>query len=1234
MRKKKTFQANYFGRQIARFVAVGKKLTFLAAACAAVLIFSLETAIGQSLNLVSPPTQRVHEYIELQGSGFGMSQGASSVLLTDGTEIWDAGKAYVWRDNFIRIRVPVGRIDGTTVVPISKDPLEIFVQTSTGTSGTLSFQVLSVDAGTLRFCQPLLPPTNCFRQLTSIASDHADISSVLGFPNLNSGRTKDGEIADVNGDNYPDLLDNNSENDDNKIHSVLRLNNQDKTFTAIPWEPLSSGDTGTFAVDVPSGGDFIGNLTSYDADFADLNNDRLPDLIQTAAENVVGTTVPPRIRILMNNAGGIPGRFTEDTAARLPPNPLGSVGCPDDFDHGDINNDGNIDFLITLRTSPFFCDGLTSNTRVFVNTGSGVFAAPIVLTAPTNISTHDAFFIDANNDGFLDILLSNEWDNVAFSPTGVESQLFLHNGNAASPTFTLDQTFPLAASAGAPADFNGDGLSDFVIGRSSVSVFLNNPASPGSFTQIVLISSGTALFYDFETGDIDLDGDVDIVGTIVSPSSVNSVIIWLNNNDGTFNELTSGGTTGVLPGHGSYQRLSAELIDFDLDGDLDLYVTGADGGDNGPDLGPGSIPHGRAPNQFFENLLLGLDIVSPRRTLPAHAGSATGGRKVLVRLRANTPVSGLGTGDFLVLVDGTAAATVTGAQIEEEFWLLVQMPAKSDGCYALEISLVADPDMKDVEIDSLCYADERLFDRALSIDRTTSMLYNSVTEVFETEKIDAARAAANFFVNLTEDDDRIAVTSFKRNADDGNGITEQDEMARTDWAMTPGFDSSTMTDNRDLATAVVDGIQPDGTYFRFQTTIGAGLRQAWNELQGAGEASHQWEIVLLSDGIENYAPYWSEVEPGPPIVLPIKPDLLAADPRVTVHTVAIGQDADAPLLLDIASSTGGQFFNLYEGTGSLGLISRLSSVYKYIDEEMRDEQRFFYREGVPDPLLHGESGFNELPKSLTDGRKRIYLASFYVPTDFESISVGFHWDLNNAIEQVLLLDPAFAPVAAVPPVRTIQTNPKHKIYRIRDPEPGWYHYVVELGTSDPFEFYAVASGISNVIAKGLTGAVVEVAPGHHKISIRIVSGDFKPILLANVTGNIVLPDNSRIPITLHDDGGHDDGKNADGIYAQSFAHTIPGAYTAELVTTGVSNRNEPFTRYTIMSFVFPGHQPDPDKPEKPPEPDDECVPCQFLQAILILYGLLLLWLIWQWYRCCRLRAVELQAVKSPTRDSE
>lgn len=552
------------------------------------MILSSGTTYGADavkLDSVSPITQRVHELITLRGAGFGASQGTSEILFVSGGTTVTAGKAYVWRDNLIKIRVPVGDRIGAVNVSVPKTPLLVSVKIAGGEkSNTKPFQVITETGSPLSF-----------RQLTQITAN-ADVSTILGSPNYNIARTKDAEIGDANGDGFPDILDNNSNNIRNDTHNILRLNDEGRRFRTVRLEPRQPGDPGVFATAVPPGGDYIENGVTYDSDFVDIDLDGLPDIIQTASDRA---SMPPvhRLRILMNNAGGVPGRFTEDSAARLPAVTRKLDACPDDADHGDVNNDGNIDFLVSLRTIVGNCKAITatSKTSVFLNSGAGAFIGPVDISAPPNVSTHDAFFIDANADGFEDIILVNE-------SVGAQAQLYLNDGNPAIPGFVLSQSFGIRSAAGDPADFNGDGFLDFVLARSDAVVFLNDPDNPGNFTPSTLPDSvlPSGVYYDIDMGDVDLDGDVDIVAAVITRSADDTIRIWLNNGNGTFVNATSPGAGAALPGIGGYERLSADLIDFDLDGDLDLYIAGADTQDVGPSSPSNAF--GRVPNQFFENL--------------------------------------------------------------------------------------------------------------------------------------------------------------------------------------------------------------------------------------------------------------------------------------------------------------------------------------------------------------------------------------------------------------------------------------------------------------------------------------------------------------------------------------------------------------------------------------------------------------------------------------------------------
>lgn len=519
---------------------------------------SLGSALeAQVITDISPNRQRVHELITLRGSGFGtFVPGVSSVTFSGSGVTIEAGLPYVWRDDFIQIRVPVGDRVAAVATPIPKGPLAVAVQIGAATSNTAAFQVLTVT-----------PQTPVWEEMTLIVSD-VDVSPFLGSPNFNLARTKDAEVGDVNGDGLPDLIDNNSSNISNGTHAVVRTNLGGNLFTTRRLEPLDDADLGDFATTVPAAGDYVGNSVAYDADLVDLDNDGLPDIVHAAAND------KSRVRVLMNNHLGVPGRFLESTSTWVQGPSL--AGSPDDVSHTDVNHDGFVDVAVSVRFTP--------TAQVYLNQNGASFAPGIQVTNTAG-SMHDAFFIDANDDGFPDLVLVDE--NVG------SSRLFLNDGNP-TPAFTPTEVLSLStgALAGLAADFNADGLDDAAISGTGGAVFLNDPASPGTFSSQPLPAAGTGGHYDIEAGDIDLDGDIDLIGAAIPFGSLeDNLRVWLNDGTGSFTNAADP-ISGLFPGLEDYERMSADLIDYDLDGDLDLYLTGADGQSVGPGFGD-------VPNQFW-----------------------------------------------------------------------------------------------------------------------------------------------------------------------------------------------------------------------------------------------------------------------------------------------------------------------------------------------------------------------------------------------------------------------------------------------------------------------------------------------------------------------------------------------------------------------------------------------------------------------------------------------------------
>jgi enediyne biosynthesis protein E4 len=175
-------------------------------------------------------------------------------------------------------------------------------------------------------------------------------------------------------------------------------------------------------------------------------------------------------------------------------------------------------------------------------------------------------FVDVNNDGWDDLFISNGPEN------GAVNLLYLNDGTG---KFTSVANDPVVSDSkpfdGASfADFDNDGdLDAFVVTWYGAKNYLYAGNGDGSFTYLGDAAPSQLGTYSETTawGDYDTDGDLDLYVTNSGGSKKN--LLYRNDGGQNFTLITD---MGAVVNDANVSR-SVNWVDFDLDGDLDLYVS-------------------------------------------------------------------------------------------------------------------------------------------------------------------------------------------------------------------------------------------------------------------------------------------------------------------------------------------------------------------------------------------------------------------------------------------------------------------------------------------------------------------------------------------------------------------------------------------------------------------------------------------------------------------------------------
>ena len=278
--------------------------------------------------------------------------------------------------------------------------------------------------------------------------------------------------------------------------------------------------------------------------WADYNNDGLLDFIITGRDNSGSTGGPSMTKLFKQITGNT---FTEVTNTGFVNINGGSVSW------ADYDNDGDLDVIITGGNKAL----------LYRNNGGDSFTEMVELPF-MGVTESSVAWGDYNNDGYLDLLLTG-YSNDAIS-NGPISKVYRNRGDG---FFTEQTSITLPGITSGTAtwiDYDNNGNLDISL---SGHLFKNN--GNGSFESLVISGQDSLGSSSCSWGDYNNDGRVDFAINGVELNSGNRISTELYEqtseqsftlrNDFNFLNLTKG---------------SSNLIDYNNDGNLDLFLTGED----------------------------------------------------------------------------------------------------------------------------------------------------------------------------------------------------------------------------------------------------------------------------------------------------------------------------------------------------------------------------------------------------------------------------------------------------------------------------------------------------------------------------------------------------------------------------------------------------------------------------------------------------------------------------------
>ena len=583
---------------------------------------------------------------------------------------------------------------------------------------------------------------------------------------------------------------------------------------------------------------------------------------------------------------------------------------------------------------------------------------------------------------------------------------------------------------------------------------------------------------------------------------------------------------------------------------------------------------------------LGIDILEPLGSGAAPIVPDDGTGRLLVRVALKPAGLVPNLDEFDVRINGAPAAVLAVRKVGDQAWLAVQPPPGPGGVHDLEVryGVCGLSAISSTERNAVAYDDNpAATDAVLVVDTSGSM--NS------DDRLAAAINAGSLFVNTLRDADRIGVVRYSGSSAPG---------ASSVFALTSA------ATGRSNAITALNGVTASGC-----TPLGSGLLQGLSELDNlGGEASNPLRaLLLLSDGLENVAPFWdsppigrcSSAAVGAPVVNSFLSLNTDSDPAndVRVDTVALGPNASVPLMAAIAASTNGIPRQVLQTAGTMvayqpthplqdllfpvayaqaapsagSLQNQLADTYEHLHNHVSRQDRIWRATDVSKAgtlALPGQFDEQLRAAQTTQGRT----IDIPMPANLRFATISVNWATPREIAPVVVPPPGQNPAA-------IQTSraPTNSVFKVSNPAAGVWRVV--LPTRETFEAMALLSGESSTTAFArallpqeqthvgeLPIAREGMLPPGTAIPISLMLIGSAPISGATVRGRASSFGHGIEDFSLLDDGLGSDSAAGDGVYTGVVSRTERGGALNIEITSSWTEPSGPQTRITPLSVAL------------------------------------------------------------------